>query len=140
MSQRGMGDLMKKLPRKVEENFAKNTRIAELQSEVVQMKNKVNQIERHQSKDCLIFRNLPFSSNVSYLSVVIDLIQNVLNVKIEQRDLKACHLLGRGSPFNPSPVIAKLSISTKGKIGPGRVCYGIIGIQIMKNRFLFSRD
>ena len=121
MSQRGMGDLMKKLhesesldePSKeilktlIEENIAKNTRIAELESEVAQMKIKVNQLERYQSKDCLIFRNLPFSSNGTYLSDVIDLIQNVLNVNIEPRDLKTCHPLGRGSPFNPPPVIAK---------------------------------
>ena len=121
MSQRGMGDLMKKLhesesldePSKeilktlIEENIAKNTRIAELESEVAQMKIKVNQLERYQSKDCLIFRNLPFSSNGTYLSDVIDLIQNALNVNIEPRDLKACHPLGRGSPFNPPTVIAK---------------------------------
>ena len=99
MSQRGMGDLMKKLhesesldePSKeilknlIEENIAKNARIAELESEVTQMKIKVNQLERYQSKNCLIFRNLPFSSNGTYLSDVIDLIQNVLNVNIEPR-------------------------------------------------------
>ena len=121
MSQRGMGDLMRKLhesesldePSKeilktlFEENIAKNIRIAELESEVAPMKIKVNQLEKYQSKDCLIFRNLPFSSNGTYLSDVIDLIQNVLNVNIEPRDLKACHPLGRGSPFNPPPVISK---------------------------------
>ena len=71
------------------------------------MKIKVKQLERYQSKDCLIFRNLSFGSNGTYLSVVIDLIQNVLNVNIEPRDLKGCHPLGKGSPFNPPPVIAK---------------------------------
>ena len=59
MSQRGMGDLMKKLhesegldePSKeilktlIEENIGKNARIAELESEVAQMKIKVNQLE-----------------------------------------------------------------------------------------------
>ena len=50
------------------------------------MKIKVNQLERYQSKDCLIFRNLPFSSNGTSLSDDIDLIQNVLNVNIEPRD------------------------------------------------------
>ena len=30
-----------------------------------------------------------------------------MNVNIEPRNLKACHALGRGSPFNPPPVIAK---------------------------------
>ena len=34
----------------IEENFAKNTRIAELENEVAQMKIKVNQLERYQSK------------------------------------------------------------------------------------------
>ena len=71
------------------------------------MKIEVNQLERYQLKDCLIFRNLPFSSNGTYFSYVIDLIQNVLNVNIKTRDLKECHPLGRGSPFNPPPVIAK---------------------------------
>ena len=121
MSQRGMGDLMKKLlesenldePSKeilttlIEENFAKNTRIAELESEVAQMKIKLNQLKRYQSKDCLFFCNLPIGSNGTYLSGVIDLIQNVLNVNIEPRDLKACHPLIRGLPLNPPPVIAK---------------------------------
>ena len=109
MSQRGMGDLMKKLhesesldePSKeilktlIEENIAKNTRIAELESEVAQMKIKVNQLERYQSKDCLIFRNLPFSSNGTHLSHVNDLIQNVLNVNIEPRDLKSVPSVGQ---------------------------------------------
>ena len=121
MSQRGMGDLMKKLleienldePCKeilktlIEENFAKNTRIAELESEVARMKIKLNQLNRYQSKDCLFVRNLPFSSNRTYLSDVIDIIQNVLNVNIEPRGLKACHPLVRGLPFNPPPFIAK---------------------------------
>ena len=84
----------------IKENFAKNTQIAELESEMAQMKVKVNQLERSD------FLNLPFSSNGTYLSDVIDLIQNVLNVNIEPRDLKACHPLGRGSPFNPPPIIA----------------------------------
>ena len=130
MSQRGMEDLMKilhesetldepskeilKNPNK--ENFAKNTRIAELESEVAQMKIKVNQLEIYQSKDCLIFRNLPFSSNETYLSDLIDLIRSLLNVKTEPRDLKACHLLGRGLPFNPPPAIAKFVYFDKKEI------------------------
>ena len=31
----------------------------------------------------------------------------MLDLNIEPRDLKVCHPLGRGSPFNPPPVIAK---------------------------------
>ena len=121
MSQRGMGDLMEKLRESegldetskeilkflITENAAKNARNAQLESEVTQIKIKVNQIERYQSKDCLIFRNLPFSTSGTYLSDVICLIQNVLNVNIEPSDIKACHPLGRGSPFNPPPIIAK---------------------------------
>ena len=115
MSQRGMGDLMEKLHESegldetskeilkflITENAARNERIAQLESEVTQIKIKVNQPERYQSKDCLIFRNLPFSTSGTYLSDVICLIQNVLNVNIEPSDIKACHPLGRGSPFNP---------------------------------------
>ena len=104
-----MGDLMKKFhesesldePSKenlktlIEEIFAENTRIPELEAEVAQMKIKINQLESDQSKYCLIFRNQPFSSNGTYLSEVTDLIQNVLNVNIEPCNLKACHPLGR---------------------------------------------
>ena len=82
----------------ITENAAKNARIAQLESEVTQIKIKLNQLERYQSKDCLIFRNLPFSTIGTYLSDVICLIQNVLNVNIEPSDIKACHPLGRGSP------------------------------------------
>ena len=71
------------------------------------MKIKVNQLARYQSNDCLKFRNLPLTTNGSYQSDVICLIQNVLNMNIEPSDIKACHPLGRGSPFNPPPIIAK---------------------------------
>ena len=121
MSQRGMGDLMEKLHESdgldekskeilkilITENAAKNARIAQLESEVTQIKIKVNQLKRYQSKDCLIFRNLPFSTSGTHLSDVICLIQNVRNVNIEPSDIKACHPLGRRSPFNPPPIIAK---------------------------------
>ena len=85
----------------------KNAPIAQLELEVTEIKVKVNQIERYQSKYCLIFRNLPSSTNGTYLSDVFCLIQNGLNVNIEPTDIKACHPLGRESPFNPPPIITK---------------------------------
>ena len=91
----------------IKKKLPKNTRTAELESVLAQLRIKVSQLERYQSKDCLIFSNLQFSSNETYLSDVINYIQNVLNFNIEPRDLKAYHPLGRGWPFNPSPAIAK---------------------------------
>ena len=37
--------------------------ITEIRSEVHFPKNKLNDVERYQSKDCIIFRNLPLLSN-----------------------------------------------------------------------------
>ena len=91
----------------ITENAAKNARIAQLESEVTQMKVKVHQLERYQSKDCFLFRTLPFNTNGAYLSDFNCLIQNVLNVNFEPSDIKACHPLGRRSPFNPAPIISK---------------------------------
>ena len=67
-------DVLKTL---IKENFAKNTRIVKMESELAQMKIKKNQLERYQSKNCLFYCNLPFCSNGTYLSSVIDLIQYV---------------------------------------------------------------
>ena len=71
------------------------------------MKIKMNQLERYHSEDCLRFRYLPFSTNGTYLSDDNCLFQNVMRVNSEPSDIKACHPLGRGSPFDPPQIIAK---------------------------------
>ena len=86
----------------------KSTQIQYLQSEVQYLKQKVNDIERYQSKDCIIFRNLPFIFNTNVFDDVIYFINNPLEVSMGHRDLVARHELGVvRKPRRPPPIIAK---------------------------------
>ena len=88
----------------------KNTQIEYLQSEVQYLKQKVNEIERYQSKDCIIFRNLPLVSNTNVTDDVIYFINNALGVSMGHRDLVACHELGAvRNPRRPPPIINKFN-------------------------------
>ena len=88
----------------------KNTQIEYLQSGVQYLKQKVNEIERYQSKDCIIFRILPLMSNTNITDDVIYTINNALGVSMGHRDLVACHELGAvRNPRRPPPIIAKFN-------------------------------
>ncbi len=68
---------------------------------------KVNKLERYESKDCLIFHNLPVGLQGSYISDTVAFIRDVLQVHIVEEDLKACHPLGRASNGRSPSIIAK---------------------------------
>ena len=103
-----LDDRTKKAIRAIlEDNIAKNNRIAQLEAEVEQVKIKVNQLERYESKDRLIFRNLPIGANGSLIMDVVAFIRNVMQVECEPHDLKACHALGNGTTQQPPGIVAK---------------------------------
>ena len=69
--------------------------ITELRSEVHFLKNKLNDVERYQSKDCTIFRNLPFLFNRNVTEDVDHFVKTALGVQMDCSALAACHPLGR---------------------------------------------
>ena len=52
----------------IEDTTHKDQRISQLEEQMRQMTIKVNEFERYQSKDCLIFDKLPTGANGSYLA------------------------------------------------------------------------
>ena len=89
------------------ENKQKDMKIANLEGQMRQMEIKINTIERYQSKDCLIFRNLPVGSYGSIINDTVEFINQVMKVTIEPADLKACHPLGPINFKGQTTVIAK---------------------------------
>ena len=82
--------------------------ITELRSEVQFLKNKLNDVERYQSKDCIIFRNLPLLSNRNVTEDVVHFVKTALGVQMDCYALAACHPLGRiDDPRQPPAIIAK---------------------------------
>ena len=91
----------------VRDNDVKTQQIAKLESDVRHLNIKVNELERYQSKDCLIFRNLPIGSNGSILEDTLAFIRDIMYVDIQACDLKACHALGPVVTDKPPAIIAK---------------------------------
>ena len=89
------------------ENIQKDSKIKQLESYMLQMTIKVNELERYESKDCLIFHNLPVGLHGSSISDTVAFIRDVLQVHIVEEDLKACHPLGRASNGRSPSIIAK---------------------------------
>ena len=91
----------------VTENERKGERIKQLESQMTGVTIKVNELERYESKDCLIFHNLPIGQHGSYLSDTVVFMRNILQVNICEEDLKACHPLGNGTSSYPPKIVAK---------------------------------
>ena len=89
----------------VRDNDVKTQQIAKLESDVRHLNIKVNELERYQSKDCLIFRNLPIGS---ILEDTLAFIRDIMYVDIQACDLKACHALGSVVIDKPPAIIAKI--------------------------------
>ena len=82
--------------------------ITELLSEVQFLKNKLNDVERYQSEDCIIFRNLPFLSNRNVAQDVVHFKKAALGVRMDCFALAACHPLERiDDARQPPATIAK---------------------------------
>ena len=80
--------------------------ITKLNNRVLLPENKVKELGRYSSKDCLIINNLP-SLNGHYTKDVLALFNDVLGVEVTAYDLKAVHPLGVVSKNKPCTVITK---------------------------------
>ena len=107
----GISPAVKDLFRKICVDFEKKKdQIIDLQNEVQYLKQKTNEIERHQSKDCIIFRNLPLVSNKTVTDDVIYFVNRVLGINMAVKDLVGCHELAQIKDHSrPPPIIAKFN-------------------------------
>ncbi len=74
--------------------------ISQLQNDVRYLCKNFNEQERYSSKTCVIIRNLPLVTGVSYVADVIDFLQKYLGISIKEWDLQACHPLARSDKPN----------------------------------------
>ena len=70
------------------------------------LENKVNEMERYSSKDCVILQNLPLRSG-NFTQDVLAFFNEVMGVEVNSCDLKACHPLGPVSQNQKCVVIVK---------------------------------
>ena len=80
----------------------------QLQSSVQQLSFKPNELERYNSKDSVIFDNLPLGITGTLIRDVSYFCSKVLNMSVTEDNIKACHPLYPVKDFNrPPPTIAK---------------------------------
>ena len=78
----------------------------------------MNEIERYQSKDCLIFKNIPVGQYGSIPRDTVEFIKQVLRVEVVAADHKACHPLGPINFKGQTTVIARfIYFDQKERIG-----------------------
>ena len=77
----------------IENVTTKDDIIVGLQNWVHFLENKVNEMERYSSKDCVILQNLPLRSG-NFTQDVLAFFNEVMGVEENSYDLKACHPLG----------------------------------------------
>ena len=76
--------------------------------EVQFLENKLNDVERYQSQDCIIIRHFPLLSNRNVTEDVVHFVRTVLGVQMDSFALSTCHPLGRKDDARQPPaVIAK---------------------------------
>ena len=80
--------------------------ILELQNRVHLLENKVNEMERYSSKDCVIMQNLPLRSG-NFTQDVLTFFNEIMGVEVNSYDLKACHPLGPVSQNQKCVIIVK---------------------------------
>ena len=90
-----------------QESDTKNQQMAVLEAKLRNLNIKVNELQRYQSKDCLVFRNVPIGGNGSLIEDVVAIIRDFMMVDICAADMKACHALGPVSFQRPSSIIVK---------------------------------
>ena len=82
--------------------------VIQLQSSVPQRSIKTNELERHNSKNSVIFNNLPLGITGTLIGDVSYFCSKVLNISVTENDLNACHPLYSVQVFNkPPPIISK---------------------------------
>lgn len=102
----------------LEENETLKEKVEELTSDVQKLRIKTNELERYQSKDCIIISNLPIGYRNSYVGDVMLFLEQILKVKVSSNEIKACHPLSTFQNYsNPPAVIVKfVSFETKNSI------------------------
>ena len=90
----------------IENVKGKDDIIVELQNRVHFLENKVNEMERYSSKDCVILQNLLLRSG-NFTQDVLTFFNEVMGVEVNSYDLKACHPLGPVSLNQKCVVIVK---------------------------------
>ena len=87
----------------IENVIGKDDIIVGLQNRVHFLENKVNEMERYSSKDCVILQNLPLHSG----NFTQDVLAFFNEVEVNSYDLKACHPIGPVSQNQKCVVIVK---------------------------------
>ena len=85
---------------------SKDDIIVELQNWVHFLENKVNEMGRHSSNNCVILQNLPLRSG-NFTLDVLAFFNKIMGVEVNSYDLKACHTLGPVSQNQKCVVIVK---------------------------------
>ena len=92
----------------IEENQEPTKSVIQLQSSAQQFSIETNELERHNSKDSVIFNNLPLGITGTFIGDVSHFCSKVLSISVTENDLKACHPLYSGQDFDrPPPIISK---------------------------------
>lgn len=92
----------------IKENEEKTTQLQSLTSEVQELRQKTNELERYNSKDTIIIHNLPLRSQRNIMEDVILFLKSTMQVYLQAEEIKACHPLGPVKDVNnPPPIIVK---------------------------------
>ena len=86
----------------------KDNVIINLQNRLSELENRVLDNEKYTSKDCLIFENMPRTTDGRPLpQQVCEFLKVFLNYNTQPANFKACHVLGKGNGRYPPAVIVK---------------------------------
>ncbi len=86
-------------------NDSKETRIRSLENEIEDIKKRVLEVERYNSKDSLIVVNPPINSAENISGQVLQFLNEHLRTNIRPADLVACPPLGRYVNANNPPAV-----------------------------------
>ena len=90
----------------IENVNTKDDFIVGLQNQVYFLENKVNEMERYSSKDCVILQNLPLRPG-NFTQDVLAFFNCVMGVEVNSYDLKTCHTFGPVTQNQKCVVIVK---------------------------------
>ena len=97
------------LQRLIENVNAKDDINVGLQNWVHFLENKVNEMERYRSKDCVVLQNLPLRSG-NFNQDVLAFFNKIMGLEVNSYDLKACHPLGFVSQNQKRMISSKICL------------------------------
>ena len=84
----------------------KDRDITDLKNQVQSLEERVNEIEKYSSKDCLIIDNMPLGDSKWNLEIqVCNFLKNYLNYESHPSNFKACHFLGKFEAGKKQPPV-----------------------------------